>query len=125
MRRSLRMIRPHLRENLWYRVLGPDYIAEALSMAHEFDPEAKLYINEFGIEGGGDKTDALYALVQDLLRRTTSRTYSPLPHTPSCSIPRVVLPSSLVSIPTSSVLSGGLSRASKSILLRRTHSLMP
>ena len=60
---------PHLRENLWYRVLGPDYIAEALSMAHEFDPEAKLYINEFGIEGGGDKTDALYALVQDLLRR--------------------------------------------------------
>ncbi|MFD6952694.1 1,4-beta-xylanase [Nocardiopsis sp. TSRI0078] len=60
---------PHLRENLWYQVLGEDYIAEALSMAHEIDPRARLYVNEFGIEGGSAKTDAMYSLVTDLLDR--------------------------------------------------------
>ncbi|WP_159943200.1 MULTISPECIES: endo-1,4-beta-xylanase [unclassified Nocardiopsis] len=60
---------PRLRENLWYQVLGEDYIAEALTLAHEADPEARLYINEFGVEGGGAKTDALYTLAHDLLER--------------------------------------------------------
>ncbi|WP_304454963.1 endo-1,4-beta-xylanase [Nocardiopsis sp. YSL2] len=60
---------PFLRENLWHQVLGEDYIAEALRMAHEVDPGARLYINEFNIEGGGAKTDALYALAADLLDR--------------------------------------------------------
>lgn len=60
---------PELRENIWHRTLGEDYIAEALRLAHEVDPEAKLYINEFNIEGGGDKADALYELAQDLLDR--------------------------------------------------------
>lgn len=60
---------PRLRDNLWHRVLGEDYIAEALRMAHEADPGARLYINEFGIEGAGPKADALHALVTDLLDR--------------------------------------------------------
>ncbi|MFD3684015.1 endo-1,4-beta-xylanase [Nocardiopsis sp. NPDC058631] len=60
---------PRLRENLWYQVLGEDYIAQALTMAHEVDPDARLYVNEFGIEGAGDKADALYDLVTDLLDR--------------------------------------------------------
>jgi len=60
---------PGLRENLWYQVLGEDYIAEALRMAHEVDPDARLYINEFGIEGAGDKADALHELVTGLLDR--------------------------------------------------------
>ncbi|OLT26405.1 1,4-beta-xylanase [Nocardiopsis sp. CNR-923] len=58
-----------LRDNLWYGVLGPDYIAEALWAAHEADPGARLYINEFGIEDGGPKADALYALARDLVER--------------------------------------------------------
>ncbi|MEV2276946.1 endo-1,4-beta-xylanase [Nocardiopsis sp. NPDC049922] len=58
-----------LRENLWYGVLGPDYVAEALWAAHEADPGARLYVNEFGIEGGGPKADALYALAEDLVER--------------------------------------------------------
>ncbi len=60
---------PRLRDNLWHQVLGEDYIAEALTTAHETDPQARLYINEFGIEGGGPKTDALYELVTTLLDR--------------------------------------------------------
>lgn len=60
---------PELRENIWYSTLGEDYIAEALHLAHEVDPESDLYINEFDIEGGGEKTDALHELAQDLLDR--------------------------------------------------------
>ncbi len=58
---------PRLRENLWHRTLGEDYVAEALRTAHETDPEARLYINEFGVEGSGEKADALYELASDLL----------------------------------------------------------
>lgn len=58
---------PEMRQNLWYRVLGEDYIAQALTMAHQADPQAKLYINEFGIEGSGPKTDAMYELASSLL----------------------------------------------------------
>lgn len=60
---------PRVRDNLWRRVLGEDYIAEALRMAHEIDPDARLYINEFGIEGAGPKADALHRLVADLVDR--------------------------------------------------------
>jgi endo-1,4-beta-xylanase len=49
------------------RQLGPDYIAEALRLAHAADPAAKLYINEVGAEELNPKSDALYALVQRLL----------------------------------------------------------
>ena len=38
---------PLLRENIWHRTLGEDYVAEALRMAHDADPEAKLYINDY------------------------------------------------------------------------------
>ncbi|WP_304592158.1 endo-1,4-beta-xylanase [Nocardiopsis sp. L17-MgMaSL7] len=58
---------PRLRENLWYQTLGEDYVAEALRAAHDADPGAKLYINEFGVEGSGAKADALYELASDLL----------------------------------------------------------
>ncbi|WP_036554169.1 endo-1,4-beta-xylanase [Nocardiopsis sp. CNT312] len=58
-----------IRDNLWYRVLGENYIAEALWMAHEADPRARLYVNEFGIEGGGTKADAFYTLIADLMER--------------------------------------------------------
>lgn len=60
---------PELRGNLWLDTLGEDYIAQALTMAHEVDPEAELYINEFNVEGPGPKADALYALASDLLER--------------------------------------------------------
>jgi endo-1,4-beta-xylanase len=47
--------------------LGPEYIAEALRLTHAADPQALLYINEFGAEGLGIKSDTLYALVRQLL----------------------------------------------------------
>jgi len=57
------------RRSLWYEALGPGYIAEALSCARSADPAAKLYINDYGIEGFCAKSDALYVLVRDLKRR--------------------------------------------------------
>jgi endo-1,4-beta-xylanase len=55
-----------LRKSLWFKTLGPDYVADALRWAHEADPQAKLYINDFGVENLNRKSDALYAMVAKL-----------------------------------------------------------
>lgn len=54
------------RETMWFNALGPGYIADVLRWAHEADPDVKLYLNDFNIEGLNPKSDAMYALVQDL-----------------------------------------------------------
>ncbi len=59
---------PTLRqENIWIRELGPGIIADAFRWAHEADPEAKLFLNDYAVEDIGPKSDAYYALAQDLL----------------------------------------------------------
>jgi endo-1,4-beta-xylanase len=45
---------------------GPAYIADALTTAHAADPAAKLYLNDFNIEGMGTKSNAMFSLVQSL-----------------------------------------------------------
>ncbi|MCG7524823.1 endo-1,4-beta-xylanase [Streptomyces sp. OfavH-34-F] len=55
------------RTSPFYNAMGKDYIAKALRAAHAADPDAKLYINDYNVEGKGAKSDALYALVSDLL----------------------------------------------------------
>lgn len=54
-------------ENIWIRELGPGIIADAFRWAHEADPEAKLFFNDYGVEGINAKSTAYYALAQDLL----------------------------------------------------------
>ncbi len=56
-----------LRDSIWLRALGPGYIADAFRWAHEADPNAKLFYNDYTIEGIGAKSDAVYALAQQLL----------------------------------------------------------
>ncbi len=53
-------------ESLWYRLIGPSYIAMAFRFAREADPQAKLYYNDYGAEGAGAKSDAVYELVRSL-----------------------------------------------------------
>ena len=48
---------------------GPAYIADALKTAHAADPAAKLYLNDFNIEGTGAKSNAMFSLVQSLLQQ--------------------------------------------------------
>ena len=57
-----------LQHNLWRRVLGPGYVADALRWAHEADPGARLYVNDFNIEGRSPKTDGMLALLSRLRR---------------------------------------------------------
>jgi endo-1,4-beta-xylanase len=55
------------RHTIWYDKLGPDYIAKAFWFAHEADPNAKLYYNDYSIDGINAKSDAVYAMVSALL----------------------------------------------------------
>ncbi|MET7644403.1 endo-1,4-beta-xylanase [Streptomyces sp. NPDC005426] len=55
------------RTSPFYTAMGSDYIATALRAAHAADPDAKLYVNDYNIEGLGAKSDAMYALVRELI----------------------------------------------------------
>lgn len=55
-----------LRDSIWLRKLGPGYIADAFRWAHQADPRAKLFINDYNIEGVNAKSTALYELVGEL-----------------------------------------------------------
>ena len=55
-----------LRPDVWSDGIGPDYIAMAFEWAHQADPGAELFLNEYGLEFGGPKTDAAYELVARL-----------------------------------------------------------
>jgi endo-1,4-beta-xylanase len=53
-------------DNVFTRVLGPGYIAEALRLARQADPTAELFINEFGVLDPGAKQDRYFRLVKEL-----------------------------------------------------------
>jgi endo-1,4-beta-xylanase len=55
-----------LAQHVFSRVLGPGYIAEALRMAREADPNAQLFLNEFGALVPGPKQDRYFRLVKEL-----------------------------------------------------------
>lgn len=53
----------------WMRAIGPDYIAMAFRFAHEADPSAKLYYNDFDVGGyPGSKAPGILELVRRLVR---------------------------------------------------------
>jgi len=58
-----------LRNHIWYQAMGEKYIDVALKTAHAADPNAKLYINEFGLEEDGERWDAMVGLLQRLQLR--------------------------------------------------------
>ena len=60
-----------MRDTIWLRDLGPGYIADAFRWAHEADPKALLFYNDYNIEGFGPKSDAAFAMVKQL--RATRR----------------------------------------------------
>ncbi|MBC9712772.1 endo-1,4-beta-xylanase [Streptomyces sp. TRM66268-LWL] len=54
------------RENIFYKVIGPGYIADALRWARAADPKVKLYLNDYNVEALGPKSDAYYTLIKQL-----------------------------------------------------------
>ncbi|MDR2111382.1 MAG: endo-1,4-beta-xylanase [Spirochaetaceae bacterium] len=58
----------NLRNSKYLQIAGGhEYIAQAFRWAREADPEAKLFINDYGVEAPGAKQDRYFKLVSDLL----------------------------------------------------------
>lgn len=55
------------RNTLWWRAIGPEYVEAAFRFAHAADPAARLFYNDYGGEGLGPKSDAIYHMLK-LLR---------------------------------------------------------
>lgn len=55
-----------LRENLWLQHIGEEYIALAFTYAHEADPDALLFYNEYGQEYSTAKVKVLTAKLREL-----------------------------------------------------------
>ncbi|MEY3361595.1 MAG: hypothetical protein RL531_1314 [Actinomycetota bacterium] len=55
-----------LRDTIWLRGIGPDYIRLAFEFARAADPDAALFINDYLIERGGPKAATLLWIAQSL-----------------------------------------------------------
>jgi GH35 family endo-1,4-beta-xylanase len=55
------------RETLWYETLGEEYIEMAFLWAHEADPDAVLFYNDYSTEGVNAKSNAVYRHVKKLV----------------------------------------------------------
>ena len=58
-----------MRDCVWRRVIGPDWVEQAFKAARAADPTAKLYLNEFGADTPGARFNATEALARDFKAR--------------------------------------------------------
>ena len=56
-----------MEENPFIARFGIEIVADAFRWAHEADPDALLFLNDYSIESLGAKSDAYFELAQDLL----------------------------------------------------------
>jgi len=54
------------RDSPWYKICGEEFIAKAFIFAHEADPDALLFYNDYNTERPG-KRDKIYKLVKQLM----------------------------------------------------------
>lgn len=48
-----------LRQSPWMKIIGEDYLEKAFRFAHETDPDAQLYYNDYSLENGAKRRGAL------------------------------------------------------------------
>ena len=48
-----------LRQSKWLKIIGEDYIAKAFQFAHEADPQAELYYNDYSLENEPKRNGAV------------------------------------------------------------------
>jgi len=60
---------PALRDYVITQYLGSSFIDEAFELAHEIDPDAKLYYNDYRAEGLNAKSQAIYEMVAGMVER--------------------------------------------------------
>jgi len=56
------------RRSEWYQIIGPEYVELAFRFAHEADPDALLFYNDYDTENPA-KRDLIVALVRDLQKK--------------------------------------------------------
>ena len=56
------------RQSPWYMILGPEYIEMAFRFAHEADPDAELYYNDFSMSNPA-KRETVCRIVRDLKQK--------------------------------------------------------
>ena len=59
----------NLRNSSWYSAVGPDVLNLAFQWAHEADPDALLYYNDYNIEQGASRNTGKHAASLILLKR--------------------------------------------------------
>jgi endo-1,4-beta-xylanase len=57
-----------MRESKWLKIIGQEYVAKAFQYAHEADPQAELYYNDFSLENEPKRKGAV-KLIQELQRQ--------------------------------------------------------
>jgi GH35 family endo-1,4-beta-xylanase len=57
----------NLRNSRWLRTVGPEFLTLAFKYAHDADPDAKLYYNDYGIEAG-PKHESSMVLLRRLIK---------------------------------------------------------
>ncbi len=57
-----------LRASPWMKIIGEDYIAKAFEFAHEADPDAELYYNDYSVENEAKRNGAV-----ELIRKLKAR----------------------------------------------------
>jgi endo-1,4-beta-xylanase len=55
-----------MRQTQWHKIIGDDYLAKAFQYAHEADPKAELYYNDYSLENEPKRNGAV-ALIKKLL----------------------------------------------------------
>lgn len=55
-----------MRQTRWYEIIGEEYIAKAFEFAHEADPDAELYYNDYSLENP-EKREGAVRLASQLL----------------------------------------------------------
>jgi len=56
-----------MRQSPWYRIIGEDFLAKAFQFAHEADPQAELYYNDYSLENEAKRKGAV-----ELIRKLKS-----------------------------------------------------
>ena len=65
--------RPKFAQTLWYDWLGVEHIERAFFLARAADPDAVLMYNETGAEALNEKSDFMYDMATDFVRREVDR----------------------------------------------------